>query len=65
MHSNIKVGTIVNIMKVYGEHIHRIEIAERKYDYYKSKGDKTEMFLAHIELKKERKKLGEFLDYYI
>ena len=65
IHSNIQVKTIVNIMKVYGEYIHRIEIAERKYDYFKSIGDKTEMMFAQIELNKERKSLGEFLDFYI
>lgn len=65
MHSNIRVGTIVNIMKVYGEHIRKIEIAERKYDYYKSIDNKTEMLFAQIELNKERKKLAQFLDFYI
>lgn len=65
IHSGIKVRTIVNIMKVYGEHIHRVEIAQRKYDYYKSIGDRTEIMFAEIELNKERKKLGEFLDFYI
>ena len=65
MHSNIKVGTIVNIMKVYYDYSHRVEMSERKYDYYKSKGDKTEMLLAEIQLNKDRTKLREFLDYYI
>ena len=65
MHSNIKVGTIVNIMKVYYDYSRRVEMSERKYDYYKSKGDKTEMMLAEIQLNKDRSKLREFLDYYI
>lgn len=65
LHSGIKVRTIVNIMKVYGEYIHRIDLAQRKYDYYKSIGDKTETMFAQIELDKERKKLGKFLDFYI
>ena len=64
-HSNIKVGTIVNIMKVYNEHKRKIEAKQYKYDYYKSIGDKTMAMLAEIELKQEEKKLGEFLDFYI
>lgn len=65
MHPNIKVSTIVNIMKVYYDYVHRIEIGERKYEYYKSIGNKTEMMFAQIELNKDRTKLKEFLDYYI
>ena len=65
IHSNIRVRTIVNIMKVYYEHEHRIAIAQRKYDYYKSIGDKTEMMFAQIELNNEEKKLAQFLDFYI
>ena len=65
MHSNIKVGTIVNIINVYNRYKSRIAIDERKFDYYKSIGDETNMFLAEIELKKDRDKLSEFLDYYV
>ena len=50
-HSNIKVGTIVNIMKVYNEHKRKVEAKQYKYDYYKSIGDKTMAMLAEIELK--------------
>lgn len=65
MHSNIKVRTIVNIMDVYYKYRNKIEISQRKYDYYKSIDDKTEMLLAEIELKKDKDKMAEFLDYYI
>jgi len=65
MHSNIKVGTIVNIMKVNSEHLQKIEVAERKYDYYKSIGNETMTFLSGIELKKEKDKYSQFLDFYI
>ena len=65
MHSNIKVGTIVNIINVYNRYIDRIAISERKYDYYKSIGDKTGLLFAEIELKKDSAKLSEFLDYYV
>lgn len=65
MASNIKVGTIVNIINVYNRYKDRIEIGERKYEYYKSIGDKTGMLLAEIELKKDRAKMSEFLDYYV
>lgn len=65
MHSNIKIGTIINVIKVNGEHLQKIEVAERKYDYYKSIGDETMAFLASIELKKEKDKYSQFLDFYI
>lgn len=65
MHSNIKVGTIVNIMKVNGEHLKKIELAERRYDYYKSIGNETMTFLAGIELKNEKDKYSQFLDFYV
>ena len=65
MHSNIKVRTIVNIINVYNRYKSRIEIDERKYEYYKSVGDKTAMILAEIELKKDQAKMSEFLDYYV
>lgn len=65
VHSNIKVRTIVNIMKVNNEHLDKINIAQHKYDYYKSIGDETMAFLASIELKKEKDKYSQFLDFYI
>ena len=65
MHSNIKVGTIVNIMRVNNEHLNKIDIKQRKYDYYKSIGNETLAMLAEIELKHEQQKYGEFLDFYI
>ena len=65
MHSNIKVGTIINIMKVNNEHLNKINIAQSNYDYYKSIGDETMAFLAGIELKKEKDKYSQFLDFYI
>lgn len=65
MHSNIKVGTIVNIMRVNSEHLHKINIAQQKYDYYKSIDDKTMQLIAKTELKQEKKKYSQFLDFYI
>ena len=65
MHSNIKVGTIVNIIKVNGEHLQKIENAEQKYNYYKSIGDETMAFLASVEFKTEKSKYSQFLDFYI
>ena len=65
MHTNIKVGTIVNIINVYNNYTQKIAISQRKFDYYKSIGDKTEMIFAEIELKKDKAKLAEFLDFYI
>ena len=65
MHTNIKVGTIVNIITVYNRYIQKIGLAEERYEYYKSIDDKTGMLLAQIELNKERTKLGEFLDFYV
>ena len=65
MHSNIKVGTIVNIMEVYERYSKNVIMSQRKYDYYKSKNKKAEMLLAEIQLNKDRTKLREFLDYYI
>ena len=65
VHSNIKVRTIVNIMKVNNEHLDKINIAQCKYEYYKSVGDETMAFLASVELKKENDKYSQFLDFYI
>lgn len=65
VHSNIKVRTIVNIIKVNNEHLDKINIVQHKYDYYKSIGDETMAFLASIELKKEKDKYSQFLDFYI
>ena len=65
IHSNIKVKTIVNIMKVNNEHLDKIDIAERKYEYYKSIGNEPMMLLAGIELKNEQNKYTQFLDFYI
>ena len=65
MHSNIKVGTIVNIMQVYRNYIHKINCDELRCDYYRKIDDKTELMLAEIELNKDKAKLAEFLDYYV
>ena len=65
MHSDIKVGTIVNIIEVYNRYSNRVAMSQRKYDYYKSKGDETQTELARIQLKQDKDKLADFLDYYI
>lgn len=65
IHSNIKVGTIVNIMKVNSEHLRKIEAKQIECEHYKAIGDSIGFLWAEIELKKEEKKYSEFLDFYI
>ena len=63
--TEIKVGTIVNIMRVNYDYVHRIAKQEQLCNYYEAKGDKTNLFLAKIQLKKDRAEYGQFLDFYI
>lgn len=63
--TDIKVGTIVNIMKVNSEHLRKIEAKQAKCDYCKSIGDSIGFMWAEIELKQEQKKYSQFLDFYI
>ena len=65
MHSNIKVGTIVNIMRVYGQYQQKIKDDYSYLDYCKSIGSKFKIQEAQEQLDKDQKELGEFLDFYI
>lgn len=65
MASNIKVGTIVNIMKVNGDYTRKINNLEQKCDCYNKTGDLTNLYLTKIELDKTKSEYGEFLDFYI
>lgn len=65
MHSNIKVGTIVNIMKVNEDYVRKINSLEQKCDYCQQSGDTTGFYLTKIELDKTKNEYGEFLDFYI
>lgn len=65
MHSNIKVGTIVNIMRVNDEFMQKIKRKQMKYDYHKSKGNDDLATIAKIELNQEQKRYSEFLDFYV
>ena len=65
MASNIKVGTIVNIMRVYGQYSQKIRDDENYLEYCRSTGSKFKIQEAQEQLDKDRAKMGEFLDYYI
>jgi len=65
MSSNIKVGTIVNIMRVYGQYQQQIKDDENYLEYCRSTGSKFKIQEAQAQLDRDRAKMGEFLDYYI
>ena len=65
IHSGIKVGTIVNIMRVNDEFLNKIFTKQEKQKHYKEIGNEEMAFLIGIELEKEKSKYGEFLDFYI
>lgn len=65
MHSNIKVGTIVNIVKVHNDYVNKIYSLEQKCDYCKRVGDMTNFYLTQFDLNKAKNEYGEFLDFYV
>ena len=65
MRSNIKVGTIVNIIRVYNDYARKIAQDERELDRCRVQGDKNGILFAEIELNKDKAKMAEFLDYYV
>lgn len=65
MSSNIKVGTIVNIMRVYGQYQQKIKDDYSYLDYCRTTGSKFKIQEAKEQLDKDQKELGEFLDFYI
>ena len=65
MHSNIKVGTIVNIMNVYYEYKNRVIEKQERYDYFKSIGNTMQASIAKSDLVDEQNSLNKFLDFYI
>ena len=65
MASDIKVGTIVNIMRVYGQYQQKIKDDYSYLGYCRSTGSKFKIQEAQAQLDKDQKELGEFLDFYI
>jgi len=65
MHSNIKVGTIVNIMRVYYDYQRKVIQDEQEVERCKKENDKEGLLYAQIDLNRDKAKLAEFLDYYI
>ncbi len=65
MHSNIKVRTIVNIIRVNNQYESKIGHLERECEYYKRNGDMANFNLTKAQLDKTKSEHGEFLDFYI
>ena len=65
MPSNIRVGTIVNIMKVYGQYQQKIKDDYSYLEYCRSTGSKFKIQEAQTQLDKDKAEMGEFLDFYI
>ena len=61
----MKVGTIVNIMRVYGQYQTKIKDDYNYLNYCKSTGDKFKIQEAENQLNKDKAEMGEFLDYEV
>ena len=65
MSSDIKVGTIINIMRVYGQYQQKIKDDYSYLEYCRSTGSKFKIQEAQEQLDQDQKELGEFLDFYV
>ena len=61
----MKVGTIVNIMNVYSQYQTKIKDDYNYLDYCRSTGSKFKIQEAREQLNKDKKELGEFLDFEV
>ena len=65
MHSNIKVGTIVNIIRVHNDYVNKIYRLEQECEHYQHIGDKASYYATKAQLDKTKSEHGEFLDFYV
>lgn len=61
----MKVGTIVNIMTVYNQYQTKIKDDYKYFEYCISTGSKFKIQEAKKQIDKDKKELGEFLNFEV
>lgn len=61
----MKVGTIVNIMRVYGQYQDKLKHDHEYLDYCRTTGSKFQIQKAQEKLNKDQSEMRQFLDYEV